>query len=240
MSQSILIIGAKSDISKEIAKIYASHGYNLILSGRKITELEDFADELRRLKVNVELKELDITQTDTFEDFISDLKTYPTGIIMCVGFNPPNSEVTHDQEKLMEVMNVNYSGPVIFINTIKKSFKSGFIIGISSVAGERGRRKNYIYGSAKSAFSTYLSGLRQELNKKNINVITVHPGFVKTKMTDNIKTIGLLTTTPDRVAMDIFKGQQSYKDIIYTRFYWRYIMIIIKIIPESLFKKLDL
>ena len=102
------------------------------------------------------------------------------------------------------------------------------------------RSKNYIYGSAKSAFSTYLSGLRQELSKKNIDVITVHPGFVKTKMTKDIKTIEWLTTTPDKVAMDIFKGQQSNKSIIYTKFYWRYIMLIINFIPESLFKRLNL
>ena len=121
-----------------------------------------------------------------------------------------------------------------------KKYKTGFIIGISSVAGERGRQKNYIYGSAKSAFSTYLSGLRQELSKKNINVITVHPGFVKTKMTKDIKTIKFLTTTPDKVALDIFKGQQFNKSIIYTTFYWRYIMLIINIIPESLFKRLNL
>ena len=137
-------------------------------------------------------------------------------------------------------MDVNYKGPILFINEIKKILKIGFIIGISSVAGERGRQKNYIYGSAKSAFSTYLSGLRQELSKKNIDVITVHPGFVKTKMTKDIKTIEWLTTTPDKVAMDIFKGQQSNKSIIYTKFYWRYIMLIINFIPESLFKRLNL
>jgi hypothetical protein len=137
-------------------------------------------------------------------------------------------------------MDVNYTGPILFINEIKKILKTGFIIGISSVAGERGRQKNYIYGSAKSAFSTYLSGLRQELSKTNINVITVHPGFVKTKMTKDIKTIEFLTTTPDKVALDIFKGQQSNKSIVYTKFYWKYIMLIINIIPESLFKRSNL
>ena len=162
------------------------------------------------------------------------------GIIVGTGYNPAATEASINQNKFIEVMDVNYTGPILFINEIKKILKTGFIIGISSVAGERGRQKNYIYGSAKSAFSTYLSGLRQELSKKNINVITVHPGFVKTKMTKDIKTIELLTATPDKVAMDIFKGQQSNKSIIYTKFYWRYIMLIINIIPESLFKRLNL
>ena len=162
------------------------------------------------------------------------------GIIIGTGYNPATSESSINQNKFIEVMDVNYKGPILFINEIKKILKTGFIIGISSVAGERGRQKNYIYGSAKSAFSTYLSGLRQELSKKNINVITVHPGFVKTKMTKDIKTIDFLTTTPDKVALDIFKGQKSKKSIIYTKFYWKYIMLIINIIPESLFKKLNL
>ena len=162
------------------------------------------------------------------------------GIIIGTGYNPATSESSINQNKFIEVMDVNYKGPILFINEIKKILKIGFIIGISSVAGERGRQKNYIYGSAKSAFSTYLSGLRQELSKTNINVITVHPGFVKTKMTKDIKTIEFLTTTPDKVALDIFKGQQSNKSIVYTKFYWRYIMLIINIIPEPLFKRLNL
>ena len=240
MNPSVLILGAKGDIAKEIAKVYASNGYDLILSGRKILELEEFARDLRRFSVVVELKELDITHLNTFPDFISKLKNFPKGIIIGTGFNPTNYEACSNQDKFMEVINVNYIGPVAFINSIKDKMKQGFIIGISSVAGERGRKKNFIYGSAKSGFSTYLSGLRQELYSDSVNIITVHPGFVKTKMTKNIKTISFLTTTPDKVALDIFKGQQAKKDIIYTKFYWKYIMIIIKLIPESIFKKLDL
>lgn len=240
MKPSILIVGAKGDIAKEIARVYAKNGYNLILSGRRIFEIEAFSEELKSFNITVELKELDITKFDTFTKFISTLKTLPMGIIVGTGYNPATTEASINQNKFIEVMDVNYTGPILFINEIKKILKTGFIIGISSVAGERGRQKNYIYGSAKSAFSTYLSGLRQELSKKNINVITVHPGFVKTKMTKDIKTIKFLTTTPDKVALDIFKGQQFNKSIIYTTFYWRYIMLIINIIPESLFKRLNL
>ena len=240
MNPSVLILGAKGDIAKEIAKVYASNGYDLILSGRKISELEGFARDLQRLNVVVELKELDITNLSTFAEFISKLKNFPKGIIIGTGFNPSNYAACNNQDKFMEVINVNYIGPIAFINSIKNKMKQGFIIGISSVAGERGRKKNYVYGSAKSAFSTYMSGLRQELYPDSVNVITVHPGFVKTKMTKNIKMIGFLTTTPDRVALDIFRGQQARKDIIYTKFYWKYIMMIINLIPESIFKKLDL
>ena len=154
MNPSVLILGAKGDIAKEIAKVYASNGYDLILSGRKILELEVFARDLRRFSVVVELKELDITHLNTFPDFISKLKNFPKGIIIGTGFNPTNYEACSNQDKFMEVINVNYIGPVAFINSIKDKMKQGFIIGISSVAGERGRKKNFIYGSAKSGFST--------------------------------------------------------------------------------------
>ena len=120
------------------------------------------------------------------------------------------------------------------------SFKKGFIIGVSSVAGERGRQKNYIYGSAKSAFSTYLSGLRQRLNNKYIHVMTVHPGFVKTKMTKNLETIKFLTAEPYEVADDIYNGQQNGKEIVYSKWYWKYIMLIVRNIPEFIFKKTNL
>ena len=243
MKPYVLIIGAKGDIAKEIAKVYASNGFNLILSGRKITELEEFCKELEELSIKVILKELDITKFDTFSEFISTLDPFPFGLIIATGFNPDNLVSSTDTNKFLEVNAVNYIGPILFINQIKdkiSTLNNSFIIGISSVAGERGRQKNYIYGSAKSGFSTYLSGLRQDLNSTKTNVITVHPGFVRTKMTENIKTIGFLTALPSQIALDIFKGQQSNKSIIYTRFYWKYIMLIIKSIPESIFKKLNL
>ncbi len=115
-----------------------------------------------------------------------------------------------------------------------------YIIGISSVAGERGRQSNYIYGSAKGSSSVYLSGLRNRLNKSNGNVITVLPGFIRTKMTENMDLPEKLMATPEEVAEYVYKAYRKSKDIVYTKWFWRLIMFIIKIIPEKIFKSMDL
>ena len=118
--------------------------------------------------------------------------------------------------------------------------KNGFIVGVSSVAGDRGRKANYIYGSSKAAFSAYLSGLRNRLFESKIQVLTVKPGFVATKMTDGLDLPEKLTAQPEEVAKDIFVAQQKGKDILYTKGIWRLIMLIIKHIPEFIFKKLSI
>ncbi|MEE8553530.1 MAG: SDR family NAD(P)-dependent oxidoreductase [Desulfobacterales bacterium] len=115
-----------------------------------------------------------------------------------------------------------------------------YIIGISSVAGERGRQSNYIYGFAKGSSSVYLSGLRNRLNKSNGNVITVLPGFIRTKMTENMDLPEKLMATPEEVAEYVYKAYRKSKDIVYTKWFWRLIMFIIKIIPEKIFKSMDL
>ncbi len=115
-----------------------------------------------------------------------------------------------------------------------------FIIGISSVAGERGRQSNYIYGSAKGSSSVYLSGLRNSLNKSYGKVITVLPGFIRTKMTENMDLPEKLMATPEEVAEYVYKAYRKSKDIVYTKWFWWLIMFIIKIIPEKIFKSMDL
>ena len=114
------------------------------------------------------------------------------------------------------------------------------MIGISSVAGERGRAKNYVYGSSKAGFTAFLSGMRNRLAKKGVHVVTVLPGFVETKMTSSLNLPMLLTVTPERVAKRIFHAFKNKKNIIYVKSIWMIIMIIIKLIPEKIFKKLTL
>lgn len=121
-----------------------------------------------------------------------------------------------------------------------KNEKDLFIAGISSVAGDRGRASNYIYGSAKAGFSAYLSGLRNRLAKCGVNVLTIKPGFVATKMTSGLYLPPKLTVMPEQVANDIFKAQQSKKSILYTKKLWFFIMLIIKHIPEFIFKKMSI
>ena len=143
--------------------------------------------------------------------------------------------------KKVEVVTLNPASD--FSNIIANDFekrRSGFIVGISSVAGDRGRKSNYIYGSAKAGFSAYLSGLRNRLHSVHVQVLTVKPGFVRTKMTEGMDLPERLTAQPEEVAKDIFKAQQRGRDVLYAKGMWRWIMLVIKTIPEWLFKRMDL
>ena len=117
---------------------------------------------------------------------------------------------------------------------------SGLIIGISSVAGDRGRATNFIYGSAKAGFTAYLSGLRNRLYNEKLHVLTVKPGFMYTRMTQNLQLPTLLTATVDQVATSIYAAGLAKKNIIYVKWFWRYLMVIITTIPEFIFKKLHI
>jgi short-subunit dehydrogenase len=114
------------------------------------------------------------------------------------------------------------------------------IVGIASVAGERGRQSNYLYGSAKAGFRAYLSGLRNRMHRESVHVVTVQPGFVYTKMTENLNLPKMLTATPDEVAETVYSAVYKRKNVVYVKWFWRWIMVVIKSIPESVFKKLKL
>ena len=114
------------------------------------------------------------------------------------------------------------------------------LFGVGSVAGDRGRASNYCYGSAKSGLETYLSGLRNRLHQFNVNVLTVKPGFVATQMTQYMELPEKLTAQPEEVAVDVYQAQQKKRNIIYTKWYWFWIMLVIKAIPEFLFQKTNI
>ncbi|QSZ41682.1 SDR family oxidoreductase [Sulfurimonas aquatica] len=240
----VLIVGAKSDIAKELSRVYSKNGYDLYLAARDVNELEEFKTDLEvRSNMNVELVELDITQFDSHQSIYSSLKERPLGVIVVSGYMNEQHVVEKDWSESLNTINVNYTGAVSLLNIIANDFeqeKRGFIVGVSSVAGDRGRKANYIYGSAKAAFSTYLSGLRNRLFESGVSVLTVKPGFVATKMTENLDLPEKLTAQPSEVAQDVFKAQQSGKDILYTKWIWRYVMLIIKHIPEFMFKKMSI
>ena len=239
----ILIIGAKSDIAKAVAKKYAENGYNLYLAARKSSELQIFANDIK-LRNEKELICLDFDVLDyaSHQNFYNSLAEKPIGVVSLVGYLGEQEKAQNDFEEAQKIMDTNYTGLVSILNIVANDFeknKNGFIVGISSVAGDRGRKSNFIYGSAKAAFATYLSGLRNRLFNSNVHVLTVKPGFVATKMTEGLDLPAKLTAKPEEVANDIFKSQQKGKNVIYTKWFWRYIMLIIKNIPEFQFKKMS-
>lgn len=240
----VLIIGAKSDIAKATAREYAKHGYDLYLAARNTEVLTDFvSDIVTRTQRDVQLVELDILDYESHQLFYDDLKEKPLGVISAVGYLGDQENAQSDFGEARQIINTNYTGVVSLFNVIADDFekrRSGFIVGISSVAGDRGRKSNYIYGSAKAALTAYLSGLRNRLYDAQVHVLTVKPGFVATKMTEGMDLPEKLTAQPEEVARDIYKAQQKGKSVLYTKWIWRSIMIIIKSIPEFQFKKMDI
>lgn len=240
----ILIVGAKSDIAKAIAREYAKNGYDIYLAARNTDELKSFADDIRvRTQQRVKLLELDILNYKTHREFYDILEEKPLGVISAVGYLGDQKKAEKDFNEAQLILDTNYTGVVSLFNIIANDFekrKSGFMIGISSVAGDRGRKSNYMYGSAKASLSAYLSGLRNRLHESNVHVMTVKPGFVATKMTEGMDLPEKLTAKPVEVAEDIFTAQQKGKNILYTKWIWRWVMLVIKIIPEWKFKGMSI
>ncbi len=143
------------------------------------------------------------------------------------------------------VMRTNFEGPALLLGLIAERFASrgrGTIIGVSSVAGDRGRGSNYIYGAAKAGLTAFLSGLRNRLAAAGVRVITVKPGFVRTSMTSGMKLPPMLTAEPEEVAKTIYAAAETGKgrDVLYVRRLWQPIMFAIRSIPEPIFKRLSL
>ena len=240
----VLIIGAKSELGIELARLYASNQYNLYLAGRSINDMQDEADYLERtFNIKVILSELDVTDFISHHKFYESMVIKPIGVIYAAGYYPDPFLVTSNWKESANAINVNYAGAVSLLNIMAEEFyqyKSGFIVGIASVSGVRGRSKNYIYGSSKAALITYLSGLRNKLDKSEVGVLTVISGYVQTKRSPKNGLSKSLVVHPKQLAKKIFIAQQEQKSIIYSSYVWRIIMFIIKILPESIFKKLNI
>ena len=240
----ILIIGAKSDIAKATAREYAKNGYDLYLAARNSDDLIAFAKDITtRTQRVVKLLELDILDYSSHQTFYDMLEEKPLGVISAVGYLGDQEKAQTDFDEAKMIMDTNYTGVVSLFNIIANDFevrRSGFMVGISSVAGDRGRKSNYLYGSAKAALTAYLSGLRNRLYDAQVHVLTVKPGFVATKMTEEMDLPEKLTAQPAEVAEEIYHAQQKGKNILYTKWIWRGVMMIIKMIPEWQFKKMSI
>jgi short-subunit dehydrogenase len=240
-----LILGSNSDIGKAIAYKFASNGYAIILASRNIADYQIRLKQDISIRHNVEVINVKFngSKYDTHDDFWNSLPVIPEIVISVFGYLGNQEVAINDFHETYNIMSSNYMGQVSLINKYVSKVKGSkvcTIIGISSVAGERGRQSNYLYSSAKAAFTTYLSGLRNDLFDHNIHVMTVIPGFVKTKMLGNFKTPGFLTASSEEVANLIFKAFINKRNVVYIYPVWKYIMFIIKGIPEFLFKRMKL
>ncbi|MCX7878045.1 MAG: SDR family oxidoreductase [Ignavibacteria bacterium] len=243
----VLILGSGSLIARACASEFASRNYNVYFAGRNKTEAEKLANDFHiRYEIKSSGFEFDATNFGSHKDFINNLFELANDIeyvLIAFGYLGKQEISQENFSEAEKVIDTNLTGVVSVCELIASYFipkSSGTIAVISSVAGDRGGQSNYIYGSAKAGLSAYLSGLRSRLCKNNIHVLTVKPGFVDTPMTYGMKIPKLLLASPEKVGKDIFKAMLNKKNVIYTPFYWKWIMFIVKLIPESIFKKLKI
>ena len=240
----VLILGATSDIGAAIAKKFASHKFDIQLAARKPEPLKPLESDIHiRYGVACSSFAFDALRYDTHSSFFESLPVKPDISVCVFGILDDEDEAFEDWHLSERMINTNFTGAVSILNIIARYYISrheGTIIGISSVAGDRGRASKLIYASAKAAFTTYLSGLRNKCFKEKVHVMTVQPGFVYTKMTENQKLPGAITSTPGQVADIIYTSYLKKKNIVYVKWFWRYIMLIIQSIPEFQFKKMKL
>jgi short-subunit dehydrogenase len=241
----VLVLGAKSDMARAISREFAAAGHGLYLAGRRAEEeLTAEASDLKiRFGVDARALEFDALDFGNHQAFYDALDPQPEVVICVLGYMPPQEEAEADPALARRVMDTNYTGCAhilgIAANAMEKAGR-GSIIGISSVAGDRGRASNYLYGSAKAGFTAFLSGLRNRLHKSGVQVLTVKPGFVDTKMTEGLDLPGPLTASPEKVARDVYRAWKKRRNVLYTKWMWRYIMWIIRNIPEWQFKKMKI
>ncbi len=239
-----LILGAASDMAVAIAREMAAQGHDLQLAARNVSRLEPLRADLQiRFNMQCSLHEFDAADPSTHQSFYDQLPVKPSVAVCVFGYLGANEKARTDWKEAERIIQTNYTGAVSILNVISNDFaakKAGTIVGISSVAGERGRQSNYIYGSAKAGFTAYLSGLRNRMFPEGVHVMSVQPGFVYTRMTEGLPLPPLLTAKPEQVAQSILQGIRKKKNIIYVKWFWRWIMLVICLIPEFLFKKLKL
>ena len=242
----VLIIGASSGIGRESAHVFAQEGHNVICSSRDKEELEYLVSDLKvRYDSQAYAVSVDLTQLSKINNYVAEIyKIVQTldCVIVTVGTMPADQVHYSNQKELLDTAMTNYIGIAAVLNEISikmREINSGVIVCLSSVAGERGRQSNFIYGATKSALSTYLQGLRMNLNKYNIQVITVFPGYVDTLMSYG-KVKAMFAVSPYYFARRIYKLSGSKRNIVYVPVIWWFIARILKSIPEGIYKRLRL
>ena len=243
-----VIIGATSEIARAVARELAKEGGRLVVAARDAKELALVAEDLRlRTGADVTAMPLDVAAFETHEGFvnacIAALGTVE-GVVLAQGFMADQQQAAADWPLARQMIDVNFASAVSLTNRFATHMAAngrGYICGISSVAGDRGRQSNYLYGATKAGFSAYLAGLRNRLYRSGVAVITVKPGFVDTSMTWGLlNPRSPLVAAPERVARDVGKAIRKRKNTVYTPWFWAIIMLVIRLIPEPIFKRLSL
>lgn len=241
-----MIVGATSAIAYETAKLFAQDGAELFLVGRNAEKLATISQDLgvRGAKAattyTLDMNELDRHQ-ELFDAALAQLGGLDAVLIShgTLGDQEVSQQSVADTLHEFSTNALSVISLLTIVANHMEAQKRGCIAVISSVAGDRGRQGNYVYGAAKSAVSTFLGGLRTRLAKSGVDVVTVKPGFVDTPMTAHIKK-NFLFASPTKVGLDTYQAMKKGTEVLYTPWFWRYIMFIVKSVPEPIFKKMKI
>ncbi|RVV98523.1 SDR family oxidoreductase [Mesobaculum littorinae] len=243
MTETWIILGATSAMARAFARALADRGAGLVLAARDLDEAEQQARDLRLRGAGfARAVAFDARRPEGFAALFENLGEGPVNAAVFAGAMPDQSAIDADPALIAAVCETNFTGPARVLSLLAPRIEAqgtGVIVGVGSVAGDRGRLGNYVYGASKAAFATYLSGLRNRLARRGGHVMTVKPGFVDTAMTWGLGGM-FLVASPEAVAAAILKGVEARRNVIYVPGFWRAIMAIIRAIPEPIFKKLKI
>lgn len=245
MSETWIILGATSSMARAFARAVAARGDAVFLAGRDIDDLKRMAEDCAlRGAVLAEAVVFDARIPEGFAKIIrrAEKQDGQINAAVFVGSMPSQEAIDADPSLIDGLVADNFTGPARFLQLFAPVIEArggGTVVGVGSVAGDRGRLGNYVYGAAKAGFHTYLSGLRNRLTRSGGHVVTVKPGMVDTAMTWGLEGL-VLVVPPEKVAGDILKAVVKKRNTIYSPFIWRYIMLIIRHIPEPIFKKMSI
>ncbi|WP_404402126.1 SDR family oxidoreductase [Pelagibacterium halotolerans] len=244
--RTILIIGATSAIAAATARLFAQDGDRLFLVARNEERLKATADDLAVRSRNLAgYRNLDVNVLEAHQSVLEDAEAALGGLdiaFVAHGTLPDQWRCQGSPELTVEEFRTNAVSTIALLTRLAERMERngrGRIAVITSVAADRGRQSNYVYGAAKAAVDTFLEGLRQRLYKAGVGVTVIRPGFVDTPMTAAFSK-GLLWTTPEAVARSIHAAIVKGKDVVYVPFFWRWIMLVIRFMPRSLFKRISL
>jgi len=242
----ILILGATSAIAKHTTRLFAADEHSLYLVARNEEKLKSMKqDMLVRGASSVDYESLDLSDETSHSNLINratEIMGSIDTVLVAYGTLGDQKKCEESYENTLKELQVNCLSVISLLTQLANQLEqqgSGSIAVISSPSGDRGRQSNYIYGTAKGALSIFLQGLRNRLAKSKVHVLTIKPGFVDTPMTKDFKK-GLLWVGPEVISKGIYNAIKKKREVAYLPFFWRYIMIIIKSIPEKLFKYLSL
>ncbi|MFH0881576.1 MAG: SDR family NAD(P)-dependent oxidoreductase [bacterium] len=243
-----LITGATGGIASAVARELAARGHRLALADLPETQrrLASDAEDLRvRFSVKVDTFLFDAVTRKKHESLLNEIEKQVgdlDGILWTVGVMWPQEELTSDGEKAARHHEVNYVSAMHFLGLVADRFehrKSGMIVAIGSPAGDRGRASNYLYGADKAALHVFMQGLRQRLAPAGVHVLTIKPGPTRTPMTAGMEKLPL-PSTPAVVAKGIVRAIEKKREVAYVPGIWRAIMLVLRHIPEAVFKKMKM